>query len=110
MSIDKLEGTLPTAMVKLLIDAAVKEAVAEMAETRDAVIKQAVAEAMKGFALTLGIKSDDPIEMQKDLAHLRRWRQSVESVQQKGLITLIGIIATGLAGATWVGFKSALGK
>ena len=45
-------------------------------------------------------------EFQADLMHLRKWRLSVESVQSKGLLTVVGIIVSGATAALWLGFRS----
>jgi hypothetical protein len=66
--------------------------------------RQAVAEIL----LALGVKTndqDDFIEMQKDFAHVRAWRQSVETIRTRGLIAATGIIVTGVMGAVWMGIK-----
>jgi hypothetical protein len=75
-----------------------------------------------------GFDSDNPIEVQKDMAaireyrvvastedykkdqaHLRFWRQSVETAKSHALITIVGILATGAivslipAARAWIG-------
>lgn len=56
--------------------------------------------------IRMGIDVSDPIEMQKDFQHLRDWRTSTESIKKKSVLTLVGILITGMAGALWLGFKS----
>ena len=46
----------------------------------------------------------DP-ETQRDLIHLRRWRRTMDGIQSKGLLTIIGLLATGITAATWLGIK-----
>lgn len=48
-------------------------------------------------------------DFQADLMHLRKWRLSVESVQSKGLITMVGILVSGAAAALWMGIKAMVG-
>ncbi len=71
-----------------------------------ALIREAVREAF----LMLGVKVDDPIEVQKDFQHLREWRAATDSIKSKGLMTLMGILVSGLVAAAWVGIKDFAGK
>ena len=60
--------------------------------------------------LLLGVKVDDPIEVQKDFQHLREWRTTTDSVKSKGMLTIVGIAVSGLVAAFWLGFKELIGK
>lgn len=74
------------------------------ADDVDRIAKRAVSETL----LALGVNTKDPddfIEMQKDFAHVRAWRQSVETVRTRGLIVATGIIVTGIIGAVWMAIK-----
>ncbi|UQM93918.1 hypothetical protein vBSmQDWS359_01 [Stenotrophomonas phage vB_Sm_QDWS359] len=57
----------------------------------------------------LGLKVDDPIEVQKDFQHLREWRSTTDSIKRKGMLTIIGIVVSGLAAAAWMGVREMLG-
>ena len=51
--------------------------------------------------LVLGINTSDPeelIKLQKDLAHLRGWRESMEVVKRRSLGTAAGFLVTGIFG------------
>ena len=74
-------------------------------ETR-ALIREVVRETF----LMLGVKADDPVEVQKDFQHLREWRAAAESLKSKGIMTLIGILVGGLVAAAWVGIKDLIGR
>lgn len=69
-----------------------------------------IREAVRETFLMLGVKVDDPIEVQKDFQHLRKWRTTTDSIKSKGLLTLVGIAVSGIAAAVWLGFKALLGK
>ncbi|URA07018.1 hypothetical protein P9A47_gp50 [Xanthomonas phage Elanor] len=58
----------------------------------------------------LGVKVDDPIEVQKDFQHLREWRSTTDSIKRKGLLAVISIVVSGLAGAAWMGIREILGN
>jgi hypothetical protein len=68
-------------------------------------VKKIVAEAVSETLLQLGIDASDPVEMQKDMAHLRAWRESVNTVKQQGLVTAVGILVAGALGLLWLAFK-----
>jgi hypothetical protein len=68
-------------------------------------VKKIVAEAVAETLLTLGIDTTDPVELQKDMAHLRAWRESVQTVKQQGLVTAVGILVAGALGLLWLAFK-----
>ena len=96
-----------------------------LSEIADAAATRAVSKTLTA----IGIDVDDPlaaqrdfalmreicglassVEFRKDLEHCRRWRQTMESVQQKGLLTLIGLMVTGAAAALWLGFRDMLDR
>ena len=59
----------------------------------------------------LGLDSSAPdsiVELRKDMAHLRKWRNSVEQVQSTTFMVALGIVFTGMMGALWLGLKSML--
>lgn len=69
-----------------------------------------IREAVRETFLMLGVKVDDPIEVQKDFQHLREWRSTTDSIKSKGMLTLVGIVASGLAAAVWLGLKELFSK
>ena len=68
-----------------------------------------IREAVRETFLMLGVKVDDPIEVQKDFQHLREWRSTTESVKAKGMLAIVGVVVSGLAAALWMGLKELLG-
>lgn len=76
----------------------------------EADIKKIVQESVKETMLLLGVKIDDPVEMQKDFAHLRKWRGAVETTTSTGIFTALGILVTGAMGALWLGIQVMLDK
>lgn len=68
----------------------------------EAEVKRIVSEAVTETLTRLGIDADDPIEFQKDMAHVRSWRQAKETVVKQGLITAIGIVTAGILGLIWL--------
>ncbi|RTM07393.1 MAG: hypothetical protein EKK31_11560 [Hyphomicrobiales bacterium] len=68
-------------------------------------LKKVVSEAVAETLLQLGIDASDPVEMQKDMAHLRAWRESVATVKNQGLVTAIGILVAGALGLLWLAIK-----
>jgi hypothetical protein len=89
---------------------------------------EAAKKAVKETLLTLGIDADNPLaaqkdmmvlrevgdlimdaEFRKDMEHLRTWRVTLNGVKSKGLLTLVGLIVTGVVGLTMAGFQGWLG-
>lgn len=56
----------------------------------------------------LGLDVSDPIEAQRDMRFVRDWRRASESVKGKALVTVIGVIVCGAAGAMFLGLKALL--
>jgi hypothetical protein len=55
---------------------------------------------------SIGLDHKNPIELQKDFKSLREWREAMQEVRNKTLLTVIGILVMGLAAAIWIGLKS----
>lgn len=64
----------------------------------DAEIKKIVSETVAHTLISLGIDADDPVEFQKDMAHLRAWRESMNTVKRQSLLTAVIILTTGMIG------------
>ena len=76
------------------------------AENMDTTVLRTVSAILTSF----GINEDEKKELRQDFIHLRKWRKSVERVEQVGWTTAITVIVTGILGALWIGAKSLLGK
>lgn len=91
----------------------IKEVIREVLEeqrahepTMDSVALKTIATLLTSF----GIEEEDRVELRADFQHLRRWRKSVEQAQSYTFKAVITVIATGVLGALWLGFKTMLGK
>ena len=73
----------------------------------DDVAKKAAKEAVKEIFLTLGIRTDDALEVQADMQHLREWRQAGQTIKKQGIVTAVGIITAGVLGLIWLAIKGA---
>lgn len=96
-----MTGELNEDQLRTLVKVAVTEALHAQREQ----LENIVAESVKQTLTALGIDSSNPLEMQKDMQHLRDWRQSVNQIRNKSMMTVIGIVVTGLVGAVWVGIQ-----
>lgn len=74
-------------------------------ETRDE-LERIVAESVRQTLIQLGISTLDPLEMQKDMQHLREWRKSMESIKSKAMLTTLAVFLSGVLAALWLGFKT----
>jgi hypothetical protein len=68
-------------------------------------IRRIVAETVEQTLTRLGVDTENPLEFQKDLQHLRNWRESVATVKRQSLVTAVGIIIAGFLGLLWLGIK-----
>jgi len=94
---------------KEVVTTAAKEAAHE-ATLGDQEIHTLVKQTVQQTLMQLGVNSENPIEMQKDFQHLREWRNSMQSIKQKGVLTLTAISISGIIAAFWIGFKELVGK
>lgn len=73
------------------------------------VAEEAACNAIKKTLTMLGIDHTDPVEFQKDTAHLRAWRKRVERIEEKsmtaGILAFLGLVAA----AVIYGIRSKLG-
>jgi hypothetical protein len=68
-------------------------------------IRRIVAETVDQTLTRLGVDTENPIEFQKDLSHLREWRQSVATIKRQSLITAVGVLIAGVLGLIWLGLR-----
>ena len=73
----------------------------------EAELKTLMADTVLDTLTKLGVDSAEPLETQKDMAHLRSWRRSTEAIKHKGLVTALGFIVAAILG---LALKSFLGK
>ena len=71
----------------------------------EAEIRKIVAETVDQTLMKFGVDTDDPIEFQRDLQHLRAWRESINTVKRQSLLTAVGIITAGVLGLVWMAFR-----
>jgi len=88
----------------------VKQVLAENAALQHQQVDAIALKAISTVLTAFGIEEKDRLEFRADLMHLRSWRKSTETVQRAGWVAIIGILASGLLGALWLGIKTALGK
>lgn len=65
------------------------------------IAEQVSKEVVKQLMLTLGLNTNDPdeiLKVQRDFAHLRSWRESVETIKHKSLAAAVWFIVTSSLG------------
>lgn len=75
----------------------------------EAEIRRIVSETVDQTLVRLGVDTSDPLELQRDLQHLRDWRLSVAAVKRQGLITAVGILTAGIVGMLWLAITNKTG-
>lgn len=68
----------------------------------------AAKESTRETLTTLGFDLSRPIEVQKDVAHMRRTRRACESITAKAMATAIVVIIPATLYGIWEAFKAAL--
>lgn len=71
----------------------------------EADIRKIIDETVNQTLTKLGVDIDDPLEFQKDMQHLRAWRESVSTVKRQSLITAVGVITASILGLIWMALK-----
>lgn len=71
----------------------------------EALVKKATREAVHETFTALGIDMKEPLEVQKDFHFIRETRKASDSIKEKGLLALLGILSSGLLAALWIGIK-----
>lgn len=68
-------------------------------------IRKIVAETVDQTLTRLGVDTENPLEFQRDLQHLRNWRESVATVKRQSLVTAVGILVAGILGLIWLAVR-----
>jgi hypothetical protein len=92
--------------VKAIAEASSREAVREILTSLGIDVTNPI-KTQAAFAAFRKVVLDE--EFEADQAHLRKWRKSVETVQQKGLAASVTVIVTGVLGLVGYFIKSKLG-
>ena len=65
-----------------------------------------MSEAVEDALVKVGMDLNDPLEMQRDMQHLREWRIAVGTIKSKGMLSIVALLVSGLVAAIWIGFKT----
>ncbi len=66
--------------------------------------------AVRETLVLFGVQVDNPVELQRDFARLREWRQNVDALKGKTLWAIFSIVLIGILGLVVLGFKVWMGK
>lgn len=72
-------------------------------------VEDLVTRAVRQTLLQLGVDSSNPLEMQQDFQHLRAWRTAQKEIKSKGLLAIIGVLASGVLALLLLGFREWIG-
>lgn len=92
------------------IKRAVAEAVTETGVLTDAEVRRIVKEAVRETLLRAGIDPDDSRGISDDLRYVREWRATTDTIKNKGILALVGLMVSGLVAVIWLGLKAAIHK
>lgn len=71
-------------------------------------LRELVRDTVEETLTRLGMDRSNPTAMQRDFAALRQWRESMEAIRRKGMVTLVSVIVTGVCAALWIGVRALL--
>lgn len=71
-------------------------------------VQDVVRTAVHETLTSLGMDVADPLELQRDLAFVRDLRRASDTVKTRGILILVGLVVSALAGAAWLGFKASI--
>lgn len=57
----------------------------------------------------LGINTENPFEVRRDFEFVREWRRTTESVRDKSILTIVGILVAGSLAMVWLGVRHLFG-
>lgn len=75
-------------------------------EELTALVRAAVRDGVDDALTRLGVDSSNPIAMQRDFQAIRQWREASEAIRRRGIMALVGVLVTGVAGVLWLGVRS----
>ena len=73
-------------------------------EEIESVARAAGVAAAKETLRVIGVDTEKPFYMQRDFAHLRRWRLLIERSTVFAVMTFVGLVVTGFV--AFIGFRS----
>jgi hypothetical protein len=71
--------------------------------------RELVSEGVKQALTEVGL-GGDPLEMQRDMAHLRKWRTSIDAAQSTSFKVIATTLVSGFLGLIWLGVNTFLGR
>lgn len=71
--------------------------------------RELISEGVKQALTEVGL-GGDPLEMQRDMAHLRKWRMSIDAAQSTSFKVIVTTLISGFLGIVWLGLNAFLGK
>ncbi len=67
------------------------------------VAEEAAQQAVDRTLTGLGVDTTHPLEFQKDMAHLRKWRKTVDAIEGKGVLMALSFAIIGGCTLIWIG-------
>ena len=80
-----------------------------MAEMTEQQINRIVDKAVELALVRMGIDCEDPLEMQGDMAFLRKFKKSCDAVGSKIVMVVVGVFTVAVLGGIWIAIRKHLG-
>lgn len=75
-------------------------------EQMEHIAQRAAKAAVRETFTALGVDLSKPTEVQRDFAHLREWRTTVQGVRRKSIYAAVMVLVSGGLAALWIGIKA----
>lgn len=77
-----------------------------MTEYQKEELEGIIADSVRQTLLSLGISTNDPVDMQRDFSYLRELRTMSESIKKKSILTIVGAVILSVLALIAVGIKN----
>ena len=72
-----------------------------MLEIKEEDLKKLISSTVEETLVRIGVETNNPMEVQRDLQHLRSWRQSIEAIKRQSMLAAIGVFTAGILALIW---------
>ena len=80
-----------------------------MAEMTEQQINSIVDKAVEAALVKMGIDCEDPLEMQGDMAFLRKFKKSCDAVGSRIVMVVVGVATLAILGGVWMAVRKSMG-
>jgi len=80
-----------------------------MADMTEQQINSIVDKAVESALVRMGIDCEDPLEMQGDMAFLRKFKKSCDAIGSRVVMVVVGVATLAILGGAWMAIRKSMG-